>query len=257
MQAYYKLMHNDFHYGNILIDNTIKKGGYYVYNVNNKVYYIPNTGILPKLFDFEYAMVYSNKMEETYPNKFIMGHCVYDKSKHVSVPNNSTSDDDDDNNVPCNYNDVYDVHYFLTSLLDLFISEELFNWVLKTYPEEVIPPDESTTESSSEDSSDSSSESSDSSSESSDSSSEDSSNKNSSESSDKNSSESSDDSSSESSNDSSHTEFLKDGRLINGVENKIKLPRPLELLENDFFKEFLIKPDDFDQSTAVYFTCNK
>jgi hypothetical protein len=185
-----------------------------------------------------------------------MGHYVYDKSKHVSVPNNSTSDDDDDdddNNVPCNYNDVYDVHYFLTSLLDLFISEELFNWVLKTYPEEVIPPDESTTESSSEDSSDSSSESSDSSSE-------DSSNKNSSESSDNNSSESSDDSSSESSDESSsssHTEFLKDGRLINGVENKIKLPRPLELLENDFFKEFLIKPDDFDQSTAVYFTCNK
>jgi hypothetical protein len=252
MQVYFKLMHNDFHYGNILIDNTIKKGGYYVYKVNNKVYYIPNTGILPKLFDFEYAMVYSNKMDDTYPNKFIMGHCVYDKSKHISVPNNSSSDDDDDN-VPCNYNEVYDVHYFLTSLLDLFISEELFNWVLQVYPDEVIPPDESTTDSSSSDDTSSNSSSDDTSSDSSSDTSSESSNDSESSS----DSESSEDTSDDSESESSHTEFIKDGRLINGVENKIKLPKPLELLENDFFKEFLVKPDDFDESTAVYFTCEK
>ena len=36
MQKKYKMMHNDFHYGNILIDNTIKPGGYFVYEFNNK-----------------------------------------------------------------------------------------------------------------------------------------------------------------------------------------------------------------------------
>ena len=272
MQAYYKLMHNDFHYGNILMDNTIKEGGYYVYKINKKVYYIPNTGILPKLFDFEYAMVYSNKIEDTYPNKFIVGHCVYDKKTHTSTPN-SDSDYEDDNNVPCNFNRVYDLHYFLTSLLELFISEELFNWVIRMYPDEVIPPDDSTTTTCSNSNSSDSSDSSDSSKNSTKSdgitdkmknlkisskSSLTGSNSNTVDSSSSDTSDStssSNDSSSKSSIDKS--EYLKDGRLINGTETKFKLPVPLELLENEFFNEFLIKPYDFNEATAIYFTCEK
>ena len=57
------------------------------------------------------------------------------------------SEDTDDLNVQYNYNEVYDVHYFLTSLLDLYISQELFDWTIQLYPREVIPEDEESTES--------------------------------------------------------------------------------------------------------------
>ena len=260
MQVYFKLMHNDFHYGNILIDNTIKPGGYLVYNINNQTYYIPNTGIMPKIFDFEYAMIYSNKIEDAYPNKFIVGHCIYNKSTHISVPDNSLStDDEDDKNVPCNYNEIYDLHYFLTSLLDLFISEELFNWILNIYPECVIPPDESSDSSSisSNDSSNSSSDSSSSDSSSTDSTDNSSNYRSGRSHSSRSSSSSSRSSRSSSSSSSDDIVYITDGRLINDIHTNLNLPKPLELIQSGFFKEFLKKPSDFDESTAVYFTCTK
>ena len=255
MQVYFKLMHNDFHYGNILIDNTVKAGGYYVYKVNNKTYYIPNTGIIPKIFDFEYAMIYSNKIDDTYPNKFVVGHCIYDKSKHTTVPDNNASTDNEDDNVPCNYNEIYDLHYFLTSLLDLFISEDLFNWILNVFPESVIPPDDSSM--SSTDTSDSSNSSNSIIETSHDDNSDSGSDRESS--SDRESGSDSDSSNDSSSSDtgSDDTIYMKDGRLINDIHTKMNLPKPLELLQNDFFNEFLNKPSDFDESTAVYFTCSK
>jgi len=36
IQHYYKMMHNDFHYGNILIDNSIKASGYLVYDIDDR-----------------------------------------------------------------------------------------------------------------------------------------------------------------------------------------------------------------------------
>jgi serine/threonine protein kinase len=51
IQHYYRMMHNDFHYGNILIDNTLTPGGYFVYEIQNKRFYLPNTGIIPKIWD--------------------------------------------------------------------------------------------------------------------------------------------------------------------------------------------------------------
>ena len=262
MQAYFKLNHNDFHYGNILIDTEIKGEGYFVYKINNKTYYVPNTGIIPKIFDFEYAMVYSNKIPDTFPNKFIVAHCIYDRNKHVSVLNDNSSSHDDEDNVPYNYSEYYDLHYFLTSLLDLYISNDLFNWILNVYPEEVIPPEDETTTTTSRTRSSDSSDSSDlsDSCDSSDSDKKRSSYRSSSyRSSYKSSYRSSCRSSGKSSDKTSKSEelYVIKGRLVNGSETKFDLPKPLQLLEHDFFKEFLNKPDNYDEKKAVIFTCSK
>jgi hypothetical protein len=258
IQHYYKLMHNDCHYGNILIDNSIKPIGYFVYITKDNTYYIKNTGVIPKLFDFEFSMSYNDAIPNNYPNKFIIGDLSYDRKKHFTDESNKNPDEI--YNVPYNYNKVYDLHYFLTSLLDLYISKELFDWIISLYPEELIPEEDvstytsnsrSYTESTDSDSTDSDSTDSDS---------------NNSDSTENNSTEehsisssgteshSSIDSSTNSETESSEESVLEDGRLINGVEKLYNLPTPMLLLNSGFFKEFTKKPDDFDEDLAIYFS---
>jgi hypothetical protein len=296
IQHYYRMMHNDFHYGNILIDDSITPGGYFVYTIANRTYYIKNTGIIPKLWDFEFSMVYSDKIPECYPNKFIIGPYDYDKKAHKTLidPDRvEETEDPEDLNVPYNYNEVYDVHYFLASLLDLYISQELFDWIIQLYPREVIPEDDDSTSSNSSSNSRSSSSSSSSSSNSRSSSSSSSStddknddkedgkkddemedNKNKSDDLDElardltlSSSGSETQSNTESSDTYTDTDtegsystkatteplYISEGRLINGTEDLFKLPTPLELLGDKFFESFTVKPDDFDETRAVYF----
>ena len=266
MQHHYRMMHNDFHYGNILIDNTITPGGYFVYQLKDKKYYVPNVGIICKAWDFEFAMIYSDKMKEGYPNKFITGTFEYDRKQHKTIVKieDLESQDTEDINVPFNYNEVYDPHYFLTSLLDLYISQELFDWIISLYPRELIPEDES---SSSESSYSSKSSESRASSESSDYNKSSASSSNKSEkklsplssissndkSSGKKNSRDSSNSDSDSSNRSSENKYMHDGRLINGTEEKFNLPNPLSLINSVFFESFTKKPDDFDEKTAIYF----
>lgn len=297
MQHHYKMMHNDFHYGNILIDTSIKKipGQYFVYKVQNNTYYLPNTGFIPKIWDFEFAMCYSNKVEEFYPNKFIIGNYQYDRktctTKEPIRKDDTSTVDSDDLNVPYNYNEIYDLHYFLTSLLDLYISQELFDWILEIYPDELIPREDSnSSDSDSSDSHSSDSHSDDSTSHSDDSSHSDTvssdefedslqkkmdkiklSDKQSSES-DKQTSESDDEeshtsdtvdtatdvteeSTSESdSSSSSYNRYLSEGRMKNGVDVDFEnLPTPKTLLNHSFFESFKNKPSDFDESKALYF----
>lgn len=277
IQYHYKMMHNDFHYGNILIDTSIKKtpGQYFVYKIQDNVYYLPNTGYLPKCWDFEFAMSYSNKIPDFYPNKFIIGNCEYDRKTHVTkdpvYKDDASTVDSDYLNVPYNYNETYDLHYFLTSLLDLYISQELFDWIVDIYPDELIPRETSSEHSSLEHSSD------------------DSSDDNSTDSSDENSdgnddikrkmdkieikseksekSSDSDDTSSDNTSDylksdsdsidtdsSDYNRYLSDGRMKNGVDAEFKdLPTPASILNNPFFECFKNKPSDFDESKALYF----
>lgn len=276
LQEKYKMMHNDFHYGNILIDDMVEPGGYFVYEINGKTYYIKNTGIIPKTWDYEFAMVYSDKIPGCYPNKFILGDYNYDSVKHVTHADTRT-DDTEIHNVPYNFNKVYDVHYFLTSLLDLYISQELFDWIISLFPEELIPEESSTTDSrdgtssgdSTEDGTGGSESSDDTATNStsgtegstgsrSDSSDDDTSTNSTSE------SEGSDDVSTEESNkkesellsDFAETEtlYLHEGRMVNGVETMFpNLPQPLGLLGDKFFGAFTEKPADFDEKTAIYF----
>ncbi len=232
LQHHYQMMHNDFHYGNILIDNTIKPGGYLVYKIAGKEYYIKNTGVIPKLWDFEFTMVYKNT-PGMYKNKFVLGY------EHDKI------DSEEEYNVPVTYNEVYDLHYFLCALLDLYISQELFDWIIKVYDSRLIPEEDSS--SSSESSSTEPSTMSSSSSITSSTSSNPSTSK---------SSSSRSSSSSKSISTSTSTEykkFLCEGRLINGIEKEFDLPNPLGILDDPFFKEFLVKPADFDSAHAVYF----
>lgn len=280
LQHHYRMMHNDFHYGNILIDTHIKPGGYFVYEINNKTYYIPNTGIIPKLWDFEFCMSFSDKITEMYPNKFIVGPYKYDKTLHktLDVPtvddlkNQNSSDtqnsDDlctEDLNVPFNYNQVYDLHYFLTSLLDLYISQELFDFIIGLYPAELIPEDDYSSDSYSYTSNSHSSDSHASNSHASNSH-----NKTNSKSSNSHASNSKDSDSHSSLSTFSHSKsnkssnislpssndsnlYLSNGRILNGVEEKFTLPKPMEILNNTFFESFTTKPSDFDEKTALYF----
>ena len=263
IQHYYKMMHNDFHYGNILIDNSIKASGYLVYDIDDKRFYIKNTGIIPKLWDFEFSMVYSNNIKDCYANKFIIGSYEYDKKLHKTIIDDNDNDNDsnsslktEDLNVPFNYNEMYDVHYFLTSLLDLYISQELFDWVIGLYPRELIPDEETSSSENSYTSSETTS----------------TSNKKSlieklsklsvnsstTESTTESKTESTTESTTESnmeSNNSSilETKYLSNGRLINGIESMFKLPKPLDLIRNNFFNELTIKPQDFNEKDAIYF----
>jgi hypothetical protein len=239
IQKYYKMMHNDFHYGNILIDTSIKPGGYLVYQIDQKTYYLKNTGIIPRLWDFEFSMVYSDKIPEAYPNKFILGPYEYDRKLHKTIITDDEMENlsDSELNVPFNYNEVYDVHYFLTSLLDLYISQELFDWIIELYPRELIPDDtDSTASSSSSVASSSDLDSSSSSSSSLDS-----------------FTHSKTETKSTSNKNSDDNKYLLEGRLINGANDIFQLPTPLELLKQKFFEPFTVKPDDFDEKTAIYF----
>jgi hypothetical protein len=229
-------------------------------------------------------MCYSNKVEDFYPNKFIIGNNEYDRKTCVTKDRVKKHDeeslDSDDLNVPYNYNETYDLHYFLTSLLDLFVSQELFDWVVDIYPDELIPREDSSSTDSSRDSSDShSSESSVESvssgefsqdvlkrkmdkiklsdvsvpketSESSDSTSDSTDSTDSTDSiSDSQSSIDTSDSSS-----SEYNRYLSEGRMKNGIESQFEdLPTPTKILKHSFFDSFKNKPDDFDESKALYF----
>lgn len=237
IQHYYKMMHNDFHYGNVLIDDSIQPGGYFVYQIANKNFYIKNTGIIPKLWDFEFNMVYSNKIPESYPNKLITGNLLYDKKTNVTIIDPQLLDKDEIYNVPHNYNEVYDLHFFLTSLLDLCVSQELFDFIISIYPNELIPDDDSsnitdasssnttTTRTNSDSDSDTKSDSS--------------------------SNKSTKSFSSDSCSDS--PELIHLGRLINDVEKQYDLPSPMTLINHPFFESFTKVPKDFEEKTAKYF----
>ena len=236
LQHHYKLMHNDFHYGNILIDDNIKSGGVFKYTIKGQTFYLPNSGVIPKLWDCEFAMAYSDKIKDCYPNKFIIGPYTYDKKKHITIVNENEEEDEEEYNVPYNYNTVYDVHYFLTSLLDLYISQELFDWILKLYPSEVIPNDSDSDSDSESTSSHSHSDSDTKSTSYSDSSIETTENSMTSDYTHRHTS----------SEESEFPKYMSEGRLINGVETQFKLPSAMDLLQSDFFKEFTIIPNKED-----------
>ena len=255
IQHHYRMMHNDFHYGNILIDNTVQPGGYFVYEIGNQRFFIRNTGVIPKLWDFEFSMVYSNRIADCYPNKFITGPFEYNKRTHTTIVKPEDIEDDEEYNVPYNYNEVYDLHYFLTSLLDLYISKDLFDWIMDIYPEELIPPEESSESSySSEPDSEKTQDSDDSLKQHSDT--EDEGNSDTEDKDDheiEGSSETEDKGDSDSESNQSQKHYLTSGRMINGIETEFDLPTPKSILSHPFFQAFTTKPTDFDEATAIVF----
>lgn len=51
MEKYYKLTHNDLHYGNVLV-HEIAPGGYWQYKIDGNIYHVPNLGYMFVLWDF-------------------------------------------------------------------------------------------------------------------------------------------------------------------------------------------------------------
>ena len=306
MQNDYKMMHNDFHYGNILIDNSIKTypGSYFVYEINGNTYYLKNTGIIPKLFDFEFCMVYSNKIPGFYANKLVIGNNSFDSKtfRTTIVENNieesessessdsSDSSDSSEECLPINYNEIYDLHYFLCSLLDRYISNDLYEWITSLYPHELIPEESSGSKTSTIDTStpsstvtieeyysgisnlnsDNASDSDNASNSDNASDSEnnsdnasDSDNASNSENNSDNASNSDSDSDSENNSDSdsennsaseSESIYIYEGRIINGVEELFDdLPIPRTILNHSFFESLKLKPQDLDEKVSYYF----
>lgn len=56
IQKYFNMVHSDLHTGNILVQK-VKPGGYWVYNINNFKYYVPNYGYVFLLHDFGFAWI--------------------------------------------------------------------------------------------------------------------------------------------------------------------------------------------------------
>ena len=274
----YKMSHNDVHYGNILIDNSLEKNKEYFEYSSDKIgngmkFYFPNYGFMPKLWDFEFAMSFDTTLTDLYPNRLItQDYEVKEKNKEWIVDDYHAQNyhevfkqillEDksfDDNGVMCTplkFNPNYDVHYFLISLLDLNIPDEISEWIINLYPKELIPeeffyPDspsyfsESEDESSvsisiSEDESESNKDESENVSESVKSLGSDSDNDN----------NDSDDSTDFSFDD--FNEYLYEGRLLNGVDEKFTLPLLKDILTSSFFKDFHNSPNDSELISFNY-----
>jgi hypothetical protein len=147
--------------------------------------------------------------------------------------------------TPYNYNEYYDVHYLLTSFLDLYIPDDLLEWIVKLFPKELIPNINSDSYEFSNSSSFTETEI--------DSFMETESNSISKYTYTQSEIETTSDYSSDY---YSESDYMYKGRIINGVENLFKLPTPKELLLNSFFKEFLEKPQDFDENECLFFKFN-
>ena len=261
LQNKYRLNHNDTHYGNILVDTKIKSGGYFVYKLVHAdktvtTYYVKNNGFIPKLWDFEFAMVYSDKIPGTFGNQFVIGPLEYDAKNHKTIEEYSTPEGEFEYTVPVQFSDHYDSHYFLCSLLDLVISRPLFDWIVSIYPEEVIPPSESSETATTPSLSESESESSiDGSSFYSSTSELEFSNLSlgSDDESDDESNDESNESDKQSENASSFVEYLQRGRLVNGRTGHLNIPSCYDLIKNGFFDELKKVPEDYLENESVTF----
>jgi hypothetical protein len=74
IKKYYNMHHTDFHTGNILV-HKVKPGGYWLYTINRKNYYVPNLGYIFLLSDFGFAWI---------PNKLLVEWHYKDKLTHLT-----------------------------------------------------------------------------------------------------------------------------------------------------------------------------
>ena len=123
LQDKYRFMHNDFHYGNVLIDTCLSSTDRtpleYKLTIEGKepvVYQVPNLAVLPKVWDTEFSNAYRN-IDGVYPNRF----------------------GQKEDNIPSYFNPVYDLHCFLVSLLEMNLPTSITSFILSLYPPELIP----------------------------------------------------------------------------------------------------------------------
>lgn len=116
LQEKYNFVHNDFHPGNVLIDNELtKEEGYLSFSFKGKTFYIKNFGFVAKLWDFEYAQFHE-------PNT-------------VSIKNALTSHAKED------FDPYVDIHFFLKCLLQSGMPEETHNFIMSLYSSDLLDDD--------------------------------------------------------------------------------------------------------------------
>ena len=74
IKKYFNMHHTDFHTGNILV-HKVKPGGFWIYEINNTKYYLPNLGFIFLLSDFGFAWI---------PNKLFVEWHYKDKLSYLT-----------------------------------------------------------------------------------------------------------------------------------------------------------------------------
>ncbi len=229
LQQRYNLMHNDLHYGNILIDTDAMSEDILEYKTLGKTFYVKNPGFTSNVWDLEYCEIYKppSDMSVCFKNKLLPTLGI---------------------NPILEYDEHYDIHFFISSLLELDITKEVRKWILEVFPKEVIPHeflDEEFNRSSSSSNSvisvdikakmkehEASIIYSDS---------------------DSYSSSYTDTTSDSYDSSSEGTEFICYGRLLQGVGERLGLVTPKTLLSDKFFDELLVKPNNLDKQSTIRF----
>lgn len=119
-----EFMHNDFHAGNILLNIVdIPEQNYVKYKWYAKrnciTFTLPASRYQTKITDFEFAECFADvkATANLYPNDFCFDH----------------------SDIPESFNAHYDVHFFLTSLLELDIPISIRNFITSIFPPYLIP----------------------------------------------------------------------------------------------------------------------
>lgn len=78
IQRNFYILHNDLSADNILIKQLHHSSGHWIYNVNDKKYYIPNRGFVVLLIDFGLASIEDkNDLDELYDIHFLIHHIEF------------------------------------------------------------------------------------------------------------------------------------------------------------------------------------
>jgi hypothetical protein len=114
MKRYFNMLHTDFHVGNILVQK-VKKGGYWIYKLDNKRYIVPNLGYVFLIADFGFSWI---------PKKMYIPWHYKDRLSHVTK----------------NGMHFYDIASFIDSVVDYKYTPNYFSSQIKKNfsPEELV-----------------------------------------------------------------------------------------------------------------------
>lgn len=125
IQDRYRCVHNDLHYGNVLLDTNFSENekplAYHLLGENglDLQFKVVVPGIMPKLWDWEVSNTFQAPFN--HKNSMVSGMSHF----------------------PVEFDPHYDLHYFLTTLLEQDIPDELVDLIHSLYGDNFIPSEES------------------------------------------------------------------------------------------------------------------
>ena len=128
LQSKYKFGHNDLHLRNILMDTDIPSGGFWSYNFQGKKFYVPNLGLMPKIWDLDFATIFKSRgvLKGRIKNAKVIGYLdTWGKMNNWK-----------DYGIQDKFNSKYDIHMFLNGL---WMAKENLTPDIVEFIEETIP----------------------------------------------------------------------------------------------------------------------